>query len=118
MTPRIDVTETEQAMVVTAELPGLDETDFDVSLSDEGLVLKGEKKVDKEETGVGYVYTERTFGRFERRIPITVDILADKVEAGFRNGVLTVTLPKNPHTVTHERRIAINVAAEEKQPAA
>jgi HSP20 family protein len=117
ISPRIDITETDEAVVVTAELPGLEEKDIDVSLNDEVLVLKGEKKADREEKRQGYVYAERSFGSFERRIPITFGVLADKVEASFKNGVLTVTLPKNPEAVTHVRRIPINVAAAEAKEA-
>lgn len=118
ISPRIDVTESEEALVVTAELPGLEEKDIEVSLNEDVLVLKGEKKADREEKRAGYVYAERSFGAFERRIPMAFGVLADKVTAAFKNGVLTVTLPKNPEAVTHVRHIPVNAAAEEAKRAA
>jgi HSP20 family protein len=89
--PKIEVNETDAEMKVLAELPGLDEKDIDLSISDGALIIRGEKKAEVEDKS--RQFSERFYGRFERRIPLGVDE-EDKVEASFKNGVLTVTLPK------------------------
>lgn len=92
--PKIDVSETKDAIVVTAETPGMDAKDIQVSLQENVLTLMGEKRQEKEDKDERYHRTERTYGAFTRsmRLPATVE--AAKVNATFKNGVLTVTLPK------------------------
>jgi HSP20 family protein len=94
-----------QGREVTAELPGLEEKDVEVQLSNGVLAIKGEKKTETEDKD--RLFSERYYGRFERRIPVD-DIEEDKVSASFRNGVLTVTLPKSAKAQSHVKRIAIN----------
>ncbi len=118
LSPRIDISEKDDQIVVCAELPGLEEKDVDVTLTDNVLTIKGEKKLEKEEKERGYTYTERTYGSFERRIPIDAEVLSDKVSAAFKNGVLTVTLPKSAETQKHVRRIPIGGAGESEKKAA
>jgi HSP20 family protein len=118
LAPRIDVSEKDDAVVVCAELPGLEEKDVEVTLTDNVLLIRGEKKQEKEERERGYTYRERSYGSFERRVPIDAEVLADKVSAGFKNGVLTVTLPKNPEAQKHVRRIPIGGATESEKQAA
>jgi HSP20 family protein len=103
--PNIEVSETEKEVTVTAELPGLDEKDVEVELSNGVLAIKGEKKTETEDKN--RLFSERYYGRFERRIPVE-DIEEDKVNASFRNGVLTVTLPKTAQAQRQTKRIAIN----------
>jgi len=103
--PHIEVSEAGNAIKVTAELPGLDEKDVDIRLSDGLLVISGEKKTESEDKD--RLFSERSYGRFERRIPVD-DIDEEKVSASFKNGVLTVTLPRSPHGNSKVRRIAIN----------
>ena len=105
--PSIDVEETEQAYVVTAELPGIAEKDIELSLSDNALTLSGEKRSERDEENGGRRYTERSFGRFSRTIPFPAEVDADKVQAKCRDGVLTVTLPKNAKARDKSRRIEI-----------
>jgi HSP20 family protein len=102
--PKIEVSETDKDVKVTAELPGLEEKDVQVELANGVLAIKGEKTEteDKER-----LFSERYYGRFERRIPVD-DVDEDKVSAAFRNGVLTVTMPKAPRAQSKVRRIAIN----------
>jgi HSP20 family protein len=88
-----------------------------VTLTDNVLSIRGEKKLEKEEKERGYTYTERSYGSFERRIPLDVDVLSDKVSAAFKNGVLTVTLPKNPEAQGHVKRIAIGGGESEQKAA-
>jgi HSP20 family protein len=103
--PQIEVSETDMEMKITAELPGLDEKDLDVQLANGVLAIKGEKKTETE--AKDRRFSERMYGRFERRIPVD-DIDADKVMATFKNGVLTVTLPKTAAAAENVRHIAIN----------
>ena len=92
--PRVDVVETDTEVRVSAELPGLDDKDIDVSLSRGALTISGEKKHEKEERGRNYYHSERSFGSFRRSIPLPSEVQADKADAVFKNGVLTITLPK------------------------
>ncbi|HXF87788.1 MAG TPA: Hsp20/alpha crystallin family protein, partial [Xanthobacteraceae bacterium] len=101
----IEVSETDKEVKVTAELPGLDEKDVQVELSNGVLVIKGEKRTDTEDKD--RLFSERFYGRFERRIPID-EVDEDKVAASFKNGVLTVTLPKSMQAQQKVKRIAIN----------
>jgi len=103
--PRIEISEAENEVEVTAELPALEEKDIQVELEKGILAIRGEKKTETEDKG--RLFSERYYGRFERRIPLD-DIDQDKIEASFKNGVLNVTLPKSPTAQQKVRRIAIN----------
>ena len=103
--PNLEVSEGSNEVKVTAELPGLEEKDVDIHLADGVLTISGEKKTETEDKE--RLFSERYYGRFERRIPVD-DIDADKVKASFKNGVLTITLPRLPAAKTNIRRIAIN----------
>lgn len=105
--PSLDVHETDQAYRVTAELPGLEQKDVEVTLSDNALVISGEKRAEHKEEDGGRTYAERTFGRFQRIVPLEAEIDPDKVEASFKNGVLTVEAPKNPAARDKTRRIEV-----------
>ena len=105
--PRVDVSETDESMLVTAELPGMEEKDIQISLENEALVISGEKKNDVEEKGKNFHRVERSYGSFQRVIPLVTDIDEDKVNATFKNGVLTVTLPKTPAAAKQARKISI-----------
>jgi len=95
-TPTLDFAENKDAFVVKAEIPGMDPQDITVALENQMLTLKGEKRLEKEEKDEHYHRMERTYGTFARtvRLPIAVD--GSKVTAAFKNGLLTVTLPKAP----------------------
>jgi len=103
--PNIEVSETDKEMKVTAELPGLEEKDVNVQLANGVLAISGEKKTEKEDKD--RLFSERYYGRFERRIQVE-DVDEDKVSAAFQNGVLTVTLPKAAQAQSKVKRIAIN----------
>ncbi|HZU89090.1 MAG TPA: Hsp20/alpha crystallin family protein [Stellaceae bacterium] len=103
--PQVEVAESDAAVTVTAELPGLDQKDVEVLLNDGVLTLRGEKKSEIEDKNRHF--SERRYGRFERRIPLDVEIDQDKVNAAFKNGVLTINLPKAPQAVAQSKRIAI-----------
>ena len=103
--PKLEVSQTEKGMKVTAELPGMDEKDVDIELANGVLCIRGEKKTETEDKD--RLFSERYYGRFERRIPVE-DVEEDKVSAAFRNGVLTVTLPKSAQAQQKVKHIAIN----------
>jgi HSP20 family protein len=103
--PTLEVTETGKEVKVTAELAGLDEKDVSVELANGMLTITGEKKSETEDKD--RVFSERYYGRFERRIPVE-EVDEDNVSAAFKNGVLTVTMPKVAHAQSKVKRIAIN----------
>jgi len=92
--PAVDVVETDDEVIVKAELPGMKSEDIEISVLNNTLTLSGEKKESQEEKGKGYYHVERRYGKFRRDIPLPTSVDADRVEAKFKDGVLTVTLPK------------------------
>lgn len=105
--PRADIAETENALEVSIELPGIDQKEVEVSLTDGALTIKGEKKSEREESKKGYYLSERSFGSFFRTIPLPSGIDTEKVDAAFKNGVLTVTLPKTHDAFSRTRKIEV-----------
>ncbi|MBI2466617.1 MAG: Hsp20/alpha crystallin family protein [Candidatus Rokubacteria bacterium] len=95
-TPALDLSETKDALMVKAEIPGIEPKEIEVSLQGEVLTIKGEKEEEREEKDKHYYRKERTYGAFARslRLPVAVD--GSKVTATFKNGLLTITLPKAP----------------------
>jgi HSP20 family protein len=108
--PRTDVTETDEAVDVSVELPGMDEKDIDVSLSDDVLTIRGEKKAEREEKKKGYYLAERSYGSFYRSIPLPPGVDSEKAQAQFKKGVLTVTLPKTPEAQAKVRKIEVKAS--------
>jgi HSP20 family protein len=94
--PKVDVSETKDAVVVKAEIPGVEQKDINVSLQDQVLTITGEKHQEKEEKSEKYHRVERSWGAFTRALRMPVAVSADKVTASFKDGMLTVTLPKAP----------------------
>ena len=107
--PSVDVVEAAQAVTVTADLPGLALDDIQIELQDNALTISGEKKKDQSIENGGRTYLKRACGRFERTIPLAVEVGADQVEARFKNGVLTVTLPKNERAKEKSKRIPVQL---------
>jgi HSP20 family protein len=103
--PRLDVAETDKEITVTAEMPGLEEKDVELLLEDGVLTLRGEKRAETEDKD--RQLSERYYGRFERRISLDSEVQADKVTARFKDGVLNVSLPKDPSAQPKARRIEI-----------
>ncbi len=108
--PAVDIIEKEGAYEVTAELPGMDEKDIEVKLANGGLTIKGEKQEEKEEKRKDYHLHERTVGSFERYFTVPDGVDRDKIEASFKKGVLTVTLPKKPEAIKPEKKIEVKAA--------
>jgi len=93
-TPALDLHEDKDNLVVTAELPGMKKEDIDISLHDGCLSLSGERKSEQKFENAEVYRTERFFGRFQRTVTLPVAVAADKVTAQYKDGVLTITLPK------------------------
>ncbi|MXQ11914.1 Hsp20/alpha crystallin family protein [Microvirga makkahensis] len=104
--PHVEVVETDGDIRVSAELPGIEEKDVEVLMGDGVLTIRGEKKSEIEDKD--HAFSERYYGRFERRIPLAWDVEDDKVDASFKNGVLTVTMPKSAQGRSNVKRIAVN----------
>lgn len=107
--PSAELAETNKEVRVTFEVPGVDEKDLEVLLQDGELILRGEKRSETEDKDRRF--TERFFGRFERRIPLPDEVDQDGVRAEFRNGVLTVTARKTAPAEQRAKRIPVNTAA-------
>lgn len=108
--PAVDVAETDKAYEITAELPGIDEKNVEVKLADGVLTIKGEKEEEKEEKKKDYYLSERSYGSFQRSFQVPTGVDADKIEAAFKKGVLTVTLPKTAEAQNSEKKIAVKAA--------
>jgi HSP20 family protein len=109
--PDSDYAETDKEIVVTAELPGVDLKDVEVSLQNNLLTIRGEKRSQRDEKKEHYQFAERAYGSFERTITVPEGIDASKVDAKFDKGVLKVTLPKPAELQGKRQRIEINPAA-------
>ncbi len=106
--PRVDVEETDEDVRITAELPGVDAKDLDVQLTDGTLVLRGEKREERGDRGRGW--WERTYGAFERTIPLPCEVEVERASAKLEHGVLRVRLPKSEAARAHTRRIPVTAA--------
>lgn len=110
LSPKIEVSETEDAYRVTAELPGLDEKDVDVLLEDQCLIIRGEKNEEKDEKRKNYHLTERRYGTFQRAFTLPPNVNPDKITAGFKKGVLHVTVPKTAGAKPARRQVPVKRA--------
>jgi HSP20 family protein len=108
--PPIDISEDGKAYKIAAELPGLDSKDIELVVSGDTLVLKGEKREEKEEKGKNTYLSERSYGAFQRSFMLPEGVDRDKVAAEFSKGVLTITLPKKPEAQKPEKRIEVKSA--------
>ncbi|TCU41254.1 Hsp20/alpha crystallin family protein [Rhizobium azibense] len=103
--PSVEISDDERQIKVTVEIPGLEEKDIELLLNDGVLTLRGEKHSETEDKNRRF--PERHYGRFERRIPLDVEVEEDTVDARFKNEVLTVSLPKSEESKSQIKRIAI-----------
>ena len=94
--PSMDISETKDSLVVKLEVPGMDQKDIQISLQESLLTIKGEKRQEKEEKDERYHRVERSYGAFTRSVRLPVAVDGSRVAATFKNGLLTVTLPKTP----------------------
>jgi HSP20 family protein len=105
--PRIEAFQKGDEFIVRAELPGLRKEDVRVNLTDDAIVIEGERRDESEDKREGFYHTERSYGSFYRAIPLPEGAIGDKAEAAFNDGVLEVKLHAPPHEVTRGRRIDI-----------
>jgi HSP20 family protein len=103
--PEVDMYETDKEVVVKATVPGVKPEDMEITVSGDRLVLKGKLEEEKSEEGATYVIKERRFGEFERVMPLPATADVDKAEAEFKDGVLTVKIPKKPEAPSKKIQI-------------
>src|SRR5258708_28125594 len=104
--PKIDVSETDNEIQVTAELPGIDQNNVEVLLEDDRLIIRGEKKEDREEDkDRNYHVRERVQGVFSRTLPLPFAPDPNQVKAAFKDGVMTITIPKSQEVKQKQHRI-------------
>jgi HSP20 family protein len=108
--PAVDIVENDKAYEVTADLPGMDEKNIEVKVANGTLTIKGEKKEEKEEKRKDYYLQERHFGSFLRSFHVPEGVDVDKIEAQFKKGVLTVTMPKTTEAQKPAKKIEIKAA--------
>ena len=106
--PTIDIKENDKQVVIEAELPGMDEKDISIALSNNVLSISGEKKQEKEEKKGTYYHAERSYGSFHRDIPLHCEVEDEKVQASFKKGVLKITLPKTQEAQREIKSIPIH----------
>jgi HSP20 family protein len=109
LTPKMDASETDKEFELTFELPGLEEKDVEVNVSDNVLTVRGEKKAEKEQKDKDYRVVERSYGSFARSVELPAGVAPDKIIATITKGVLKVTVPKPAPAVT--RKVDIKAAA-------
>ena len=112
--PQVEIFERDGELVVRADLPGLKKEDVKVELTDEGLTIEGERRGGHDEKGNGYFRSERSYGKFYRRLPLPEGADAQKANAAFQNGVLEITLPAPARTGNKPRLLEIRVESRGK----
>jgi HSP20 family protein len=113
----VEVFERDKQLVVRADLPGLTKDDIDVNITEDEIVLKGERRQESEENEEGYYRSERTYGSFYRSIPLPEGVDPDQANASFRNGVLEITMPAPEQTAKRRKRLEIREAPAEQSRA-
>jgi HSP20 family protein len=103
--PKVDLTESDHDVIVNMDLPGIDPKQLEINVHGNVLSIRGERKSDREEKGRDFHFVERQYGSFQRDIPLPTVVENSNVAANYKNGVLTITLPKDP--VARPRKIAI-----------
>lgn len=99
--------ETDKAIEVSIELPGMEMKDIEVTVNDDMLTVKGEKKIERQEEKKGYYLSERSYGAIYRTIPLPPGVDGEKAQASFKNGVLTIKLPRTPEAQAKVKRIEV-----------
>ena len=110
-TPAVDIVENEKSFKVEAELPGMDQDDVEVTINDNYLTVKGEKKESKEDKDDNYVRRERYYGSYQRTISLPETANTDKAKATFKKGVLQVEIPKKEEAIKPSKKLEIKEAA-------
>jgi HSP20 family protein len=110
LAPSVDVCETDNSYEITAELPGMSEKDIELTLTENVLTLKGEKKEEREEKKKDYYLSERSYGSFQRSFTMPSDANAEKITTSFKNGVLSISIPKSEEAKAKTRKIEVKTA--------
>lgn len=105
MVPSLDLSETDKTVEVRADLPGLKAEDIDIQVSQNTLTVSGERKEEKEEKGRSWHRVERKYGTFSRTVPLPCEVDQEKIDASYKDGVLTVTLPKGASAQTRKIKV-------------
>jgi HSP20 family protein len=108
--PKVDIRDEDKEVIVSAELPGMDQKDIDVTVTKDAIRVSGQKKHEKEEDEKGFYRHETFCGSFDRVIDLPAEVDENKAEAEFRNGVLTIRLPKSEEAQAKHRKIKIKSA--------
>lgn len=106
--PPLDVSETNENVIVKAEIPGVDPKEINISVKDDTLTIKGEKKGGKEEKGKNYHFTERRYGSFTRSVLLPVSVKYEDAKAEYKDGILEITLPKEEKAEVKKIPIKVN----------
>ena len=106
--PPVDVYETKESIVLKTDLPDVNKDEVDISVENNTLTLKGERKMEKETNEKNFYRMERSYGSFTRSFTLPPTIEAEKIEASFANGVLTLTLPKREESKPKQIRVKVN----------
>ena len=105
--PQVDVTETDKEIKVCAELPGIEAKDLEITVTDDALTIQGEKLSERKSDDEGRHWTERSYGSFERTIPLPAEVDSEKAISSFKNGILRITLPKRQGAKPRSRKIKV-----------
>jgi HSP20 family protein len=103
--PRLDLSESDKEVTIRAELPGIEPDDVEINVTGNVLTLRGEKKQEHEEKKRDYHYVERQYGSFHRSVQLPAGVDPDKVDAAYKNGVLTVTIAKRPDALPKKIKV-------------
>ncbi len=106
-TPVVNVSENEKSYCITAELPGIQEKDIDLSVSNKAIQIKAEKEFSKDEEKNGFITMERSYGSFYRLVPLSADIDENKIKASLKDGVLTIDVPKTEEAIKRTKKISV-----------
>ena len=117
--PQVEVLERDNELMIRTDLPGMTKDDVKVDIADNAVIIRGERKSEREENEKGYYRSERSYGSFYRRIPLPSGVNAEEANADFRNGVLEITMPATQPAEERRRQIEIKGESErEEQPRA
>jgi HSP20 family protein len=105
--PAVDLVDTGESLQVKVELPGVKKEDVQITLKDDVLIIKGEKKVEREEKDENRYYVERSYGSFSRTLTLPTPVKTDEIKAGFEGGILEITLPKDEEVKTREIKVEV-----------
>ena len=108
--PKVNIKESKNKVEVSAELPGLDKKDIEINIKDNVLTLRGEKRLENETKEENYYRMERSYGAFNRTISLPSEVQTDKTDAKFKNGILTISVPKKPESEQKLKKIEIKTA--------